>query len=487
MQRPEGCGSQESGVPGVSYIGSYIVSCVEAFQMAKKYEVDMTKGAIMPLIIKFAVPVMLSSFLQLLYNAADMVVLGRFAHGEMGTLAQSAVGSTGALVNLMVNLFMGLSVGAGIVCSQMYGADRHKELRDTLHTSMALSAVSGLVMGAVGFFSARTLLTWMDTPAEVLDLASLYVKIYSVGTPANLIFNFGAAILRSVGDTRRPMYILLTTGLVNVILNVILVTQFGMTVDGVAWATVAAQVLSAAWVVALMVRSQGVAKMDWKALRFHKRPMLDVLRYGLPTGIQGMLFCLSNVIIQSAVNSLQAIVMAGNGVAGNIEAFIHCIMVSVYQACLTATAQNCGAKDARRVKSILLISLVLVAAIGLIGGNLVVLFGDKLARLYNDDPLVIAAACDRLKVICGFYCICGMMDVLAGSLRGMGLSLGPMVVSVATACGLRIVWIYTVFTAWPTLYALLLSYPVSWGLASVIHAGCFVVAWRKRKRLWATV
>jgi len=443
----------------------------------------MTKGPLVPIILKFAVPLMLSSVLQLLYNAADIVVVGRFAPN--GTAALAAVGSTGALINLLVNLFMGLSVGASIVASQHFGAGRHKDLSDTVHTCMVVAAVSGVALSAFGYFSARTLLTWMDSPDGVLDLATLYMQIYFLGMPFNLIYNFGAAILRAVGDTKRPLYILFASGLVNVVLNLIFVIGFGMSVDGVAWATVSSQVLSAACVVALMVRTPGASHLDWRKLRMHGQKLVAVARCGIPAGVQGMMFSISNVLIQKAINSFQEITVAGSSAASNIEGFVYVIMNAFAQAAMTVTAQNAGAKDAGRVRKTLLVCLGLVTVCGLAVGQAAVLFGTQLSSLYNSDPEVIRVSCERMAIVCGFYFMCGIMDVLVGSLRGIGLSLLPTVVTVGGVCGLRILWINTVFAANPSMSTLLYSYPVSWLITEIVHAVCFIIYFRRKKAEWA--
>ena len=454
------------------------------YMAKKRYEVDMTQGSLPPMILKFAVPLILSSILQLLYNAADIVVVGKFARDAV--YAQGAVGSTGALINLLVNLFMGLSVGASIVASQYYGSGDHKGLSEALHTSMTVAAVSGVALGAVGFFGARQMLVWMDNPPGMLPLATLYMKIYFLGMPANLIYNFGSAILRAVGDTKRPLYILSATGVVNVLLNLLFVLGMDTSVDGVAWATVIAQVLSAICVVILMLRSEGAVRLTWRKLGIHRDKLAAIARCGLPAGLQGMMFSISNVMIQTAVNSFQEITVTGNAVAGNIEGFVYMIMNAFYQAALTITAQNCGAKKIKRVRDTLIWCEVMVVASGLLAGQTAVHFGPQLAGIYNDDPEVINVACQRLLMLCGPYFLCGIMDVLVGSLRGMGLSLLPMAVTVAGVCGLRIVWIRTVFVHHHTLQILLLSYTVSWVVTELVHLACFIGAYRKRKREWGS-
>jgi len=451
--------------------------------MAKRYEVDMTKGSLGPMILKFALPLMAASLLQLLYNAADLVVVGRYA--QNGLNAQGAVGSTAALINLLVNLFLGLSVGSSIVVSQHFGAGRWKDAEETVHTCMVVAAISGVVLGIVGIFSVRQMLIWMDNPPDMLDLSTLYMRIYFAGMPFNLVYNFGAAILRAVGDTKRPLYILVCTGLVNVVLNLLFVLKFNMSVDGVAWATVVSQALSAIWVVWLMVRSPGAAHLDWHKLRVHKDKLFAIIRYGLPAGVQSIMFSIANVMIQTTVNSFQEIVVTGNTVAGNLEGFLYAMVNSFYQACMTITAQNYGAKNASRVKKTLLWCLLFAVIVGGGGGTLLRVFGAELSGIYNDNADVIAVACQRLAVISGIaYALCGLMDVLVGSLRGIGLSLVPMVVTVAGVCGLRILWIHTIFAANPMYTTLLWSYPVSWGVTALAHGITFMIAYKKRISSW---
>ena len=443
---------------------------------SRRYEIDMTSGPLIPKILQFSLPLMLTGILQLLYNAADVIVVGNFAGHE----ALAAVSSTGSLINLLVNVFMGLSVGASVVIAQAYGAGDVLRMRKAEHTAVTLALFMGIGVGAVGFFLARPLLQWMDSPADVIDGATLYVRIYFLGMPANMLYNFGAAVLRAVGDTRRPLYYLTISGLVNVLLNLLLVIVFRMSVAGVAIATVASQVISMALVPLCLLRTQGVIRLEIRECRVDGRSALNMVRIGLPAGLQGSLFSISNVLIQSSVNSFGSLVVAGNGVASNIEGFVYTAMNAQHQACMTFASQNYGAGKPDRVKRTLWCCLGIVTVIGLSLGLLAYAFGAQLMSLYNSEPDVIANGLIRMGIILPTYFLCGLMDVMVGQLRGIGYSVMPMFVSLAGACGLRIIWILTVFAANPTLYMLYISYPISWATTFVMHLICYLVAGMKK-------
>ncbi len=436
----------------------------------------MTEGPLIPKIIQFSLPLMLTGILQLLYNAADVIVVGNFA----GHTALAAVSSTGALINLLVNVFMGLSVGASVVMAQAYGAGDALRMRRAEHTAMTMALFMGVGVGAAGFLLARPMLEWMASPPDVIDGAALYVRIYFLGMPANMLYNFGAAALRATGDTRRPLFYLTISGLVNVGLNLLLVIVFRMSVAGVAIATVASQVVSAGLVLLCLLRSHGVIRLELKECRIDRKSMAEMIRIGLPAGLQGSLFSVSNVLIQSSVNSFGSLVVAGNGVAANIEGFVYVAMNAQHQACMTFASQNYGAGKYDRVKKTLWCCLGIVTVVGLSLGLLVYAFGGTLMSLYNGDPQVIAYGLVRMGIILPTYFICGLMDVMVGQMRGIGLSVMPMIVSLAGACGLRIVWIMTVFAADPTQEILYLSYPVSWAITFGIHMACYLTASRKR-------
>ncbi len=452
--------------------------------MTKKYEINMCEGPLLSKLFLFAVPLMLSSILQLLYNAADVIVVGQFA----GETALAAVTSTGSLVNLIVNLFIGLSVGANVATARFFGAKDDEGVRETVHTSMLLSIIGGFIVAAIGFFGARTFLGWMGSPHDVIDQATLYLQIYFLGMPASMVYNFGSSILRAIGDTRRPLIFLTISGLVNVVLNLILVIVFHMGVAGVAIATVASQVISAVFVVVCLMRAEGSSFQFFpQKMRIYKNKMSVILQTGIPAGIQGSVFSLSNVLIQSSINSFGSTAMAGNGAAANIEGFVYVAMNAFHHAALTFTSQNLGARNIARIKKVFGMCIMLVTVIGLAIGVVVLLFAEPLLSIYNSDPTVISYGLQRLEIFMLTYFTCGIMDVFSGLMRGLGNSVTPMIVSLLGACGLRVLWIYTAFAITPTLLCLYISYPVSWVVTSLAHFVCFVITLRKtEKRLAAT-
>ena len=450
---------------------------------ATKYEINMTEGALLPKVLMFSLPLIASGVLQLLFNAADMVVVGQWAGKE----CLAAVGSTGSLINLMVNVFIGLSVGGSVAVAKSFGANDPAAVHRSVHTAMSLAIIAGVVVGLIGFIFCRPLLKLMDNP--VLDLATTYMKIYFLGMPFNMIYNFGASILRAVGDTKRPLIYLTIAGVVNVILNLITVIIFHMNVAGVAIATVASQAVSAVLVVLCLMRSHGVVHLDLKELRIYKRQLIDIARVGLPAGLQGSLFSISNVLIQSSVNSFGEVVVAANSAGGNLEGFVYTAMNAIHQAALTFASQNLGAGKIKRVRRSVWVCIATVTVIGLVFGNLMLLFGKPLLSLYLDDPSAIDPATGitvleygmkRLSWMLPLYCLCGLMDVVVGSLRGVGYSVMPMIVSLTGACLFRVVWILTVFAATPTLDILYMSYPISWALTFGVHLLCYLFIARKK-------
>lgn len=443
----------------------------------KSNSIDMTEGSIFNKIILFAIPLMLSSILQLLFNAADLVVVGKFAGSE----SLAAVGSTNALINLLVNLFIGLSMGASVVMGRCIGARRYDEAHKALHTAMAIATVGGVMMIFVGYFASAPMLKLMATPDDVINLSILYMKIYFVGMPGMMAYNFGSAILRSAGDTKRPLYFLTVAGVINVILNLILVIGFHMGVAGVAIATATSQYISGFFVVMALVKSEGYMQLHLKELRFHKDQAIEMIRIGFPAGLQGIIFSISNVLIQSSINSFGKIVMAGNTAASNIEGFVYTAMNSIYQTALSFTSQNMGAKRYDRIDKILFECQLTVIIIGLVAGIGAYTMGDKLLAIYDSDPEVIGYGLTRMSLVCAPYFLCGMMDVMVGSLRGMGYSIMPMIVSLTGACLFRVIWILTVFAANHTLFTLYISYPISWALTFSIHLLCYLVVRRKFK------
>ncbi len=445
--------------------------------MNKKYEIDMCSGSVLGKMLLFALPLMCSSILQLLFNAADIVVVGRFA----GDNALAAVGSNTALINLLTNLFVGLSVGSNVLTAQYYGAKKESDLRETVHTSMLLSLYSGVLLTVVGLVGAPRILELMQAPPEVLDLAVLYLRIYFLGMTSTMVYNFGSAILRAVGDTKRPLYYLMGAGIVNVVLNLFFVIVCHMGVAGVAAATAISQTLSAFLVVRCLTRERGGIHLELKELAISKEKLAKIMQIGLPAGFQGTVFSLSNVVIQSAVNSFGNIAVAGNSAAANIEGFVYMAMNAFHQATISFTSQNYGAHEYKRIYKILFAGELCVVITGVVLGNLAVLFGEALLGIYSPSAEVIAAGMVRLRFICTLYALCGVMDVLVGALRGVGYSIIPMIVSLVGACGLRLVWIATVFQIpqYHSLATVYISYPITWTITLTVHAITFAIVARK--------
>lgn len=443
----------------------------------KKYEIDMCNGPILKKMLIFALPLMLSGILQLLFNAADTIVVGRFA----GDNSLAAVGSNGSIINLLTNLFIGLSVGANVVTARFYGAREKAALKETIHTAMLISIISGIILTVAGIIGARQILIWMKAPKEVLDLAVIYLRIYFIGMTATMVYNFGSAILRAVGDTRRPLYFLLISGVVNVILNLLFVIGLSMDVAGVALATVISQCISAALIVLCLVKEKGDIHLNLRELHINRRIFGMIVRIGLPAGIQGTIFSLSNVVIQSSINSFGNIVVAANSAASNIEGFVYMGMNALYQTTLSFTSQNMGAGRTDRINKILIRGQMCVIAVGVIMGTAVVFFSDSLLGIYSKSEAIVTEGVKRLQIVCGSYALCGMMDVMVGALRGIGYSVMPMIVSLIGACGLRLVWIATVFNiekyhAPRTIY---MSYPMSWAITASVHLICYIIVKRK--------
>ena len=372
-------------------------------------------------------------------------------------------------------------MGASVVMGRCIGARRYDEAHKALHTAMAIATVGGVMMIFVGYFASAPMLKLMATPDDVINLSILYMKIYFVGMPGMMAYNFGSAILRSAGDTKRPLYFLTVAGVINVILNLILVIGFHMGVAGVAIATAASQYISGFFVVMALVKSEGYMQLHLKELRFHKDQAIEMIRIGFPAGLQGIIFSISNVLIQSSINSFGKIVMAGNTAASNIEGFVYTAMNSIYQTALSFTSQNMGAKRYDRIDKILFECQLTVIIIGLVAGIGAYTMGDKLLAIYDSDPEVIGYGLTRMSLVCAPYFLCGMMDVMVGSLRGMGYSIMPMIVSLTGACLFRVIWILTVFAANHTLFTLYISYPISWALTFSIHLLCYLVVRRKFK------
>ncbi len=443
--------------------------------MKKSYEMDMCSGPLLSKILVFSIPLMLSGILQLLFNAADIVVVGRFS----GSQALAAVGSTSALINLVINLFIGVSIGANVVVARYYGAKDTEGISRTVHTAILTAIVGGVFLIFLGLLLARPMLEWTGTPEDVIDQSTLYMRIYFLGMPAFMVYNFGAAILRAIGDTKRPLYFLSLSGVINIIFNLIFVIVFHMGVAGVALATIISQIISAILILICLTQMDGPCHLNLKQMKIHGKMLGEMLKIGLPAGLQGMIFTISNVLIQSSVNSFGSLVMAGNTAASNIEGFVYTAMNSVYQTSLSFTSQNMGAKQFKRVDKILGQCLLVVLVVGFVLGNGAYLLGDKLLSIYSSDPQVVQYGLVRMSIISCTYFLCGLMDVLVGSIRGLGYSIMPMLVSLTGACLFRVIWIFTIFQWERTLFCLYISYPISWILTGGIHAICYLAVRKK--------
>ncbi len=434
----------------------------------KQFQLDMSKGSIFKNTVRFALPVIFASLLQLFYNAADLIVVSRYA----GSNAMAAVGSTSSLNNLLLNVFIGISLGASVVVSRKFGANDTIGIKRTVHTAMLLGICVGILAGIIGFFFSKPFLVLMGTPAgEVLDGATLYMKIVFLGVPASLTYNFGAAILRAVGDTKRPLYILSAAGLVNVILNLILVICFDMGVAGVAIATATSNYISVVAVLWIMVRSKEVIRLRFPKLKFHKKELVEILKIGVPAGIQSSFFSLSNTVLQSSVNAYGEAAIAGNAAGGNIEGFVYVGMNAFYQSTMTGVSQNFGAKREDRINKTIWVNLLCVVAVGLFLGGMSVLLSRQLLGFYITDSAKAMEYGVRRMVVTGLpYFLCGIMEVLTGALRGLGSSVISAVSSFVGSCMFRIFWATVlVKLLGGGIELLYLCWPISWFLVSIMH------------------
>lgn len=437
----------------------------------------MTEGNILPKIIKFSIPLMLSGMLQLFFNAADVIVVGRYAGDE----ALAAVGSTGALINLLINLFIGISIGASVLMGQAIGARDYNDAQDSLHTAMLTGLIGGIIMIFVGQFVSRPMLELMQTPDDVIELSSLYMKIYFMGMPGFMLYNFGAAILRAAGDTKRPLYYLFVSGIINVILNLYFVIVLKMSVDGVVYATIISEAISAILIVICLMRSDGYLNLSLRKLKIDGKKFIEMLKIGIPSGFTGIVFSVSNMLIQSSINSFGKLVMAANTAASNLEGFVYNAMNSIYQTALAFASQNMGAKKLDRVDDVLKKSLLVVSGVGLFFGVGAYLLGEILLRLYTPNQEVIDIAMLRLLVISTSYFLCGIMDVYSGVIRGMGFSFTPMLVSMFFVCAFRVFWIYTIFERFHEQWVLYISYPVSWTITIIAYFFTYKIVRKKAK------
>ncbi|MEE0109786.1 MAG: MATE family efflux transporter [Oscillospiraceae bacterium] len=444
----------------------------------KRRNDNMLEGPLFWNIILYTIPIILTSLLQLLFNAADLVVVGRFC----GSVSVAAVGATGSLTNLMVNFFIGLSVGAGVTVAHGLGSHEDTVVSNTVHTALPTALVSGVFLTFIGIAFSETFLRLMGTPDNVLPLSAIYMKIYFAGVTFTMVYNFCAAILRAAGDTKSPLIFLTLAGVVNVILNVVFVRAFHMNVAGVALATTISQGISAVLVVIALMRRTDACKLELKKMRFHKVQLAKILRIGLPAGIQSSLFAISNVMIQSSVNSFGDIFMSGNAAASNIEGFVYVSLNAFHQTAVNFIGQNAGAKQYKRVYKTLWICLGCVVAVGLTLGSLAYALGPTLLSIYiTDSQEAIGYGMVRLAYICLPYFLCGLMDVSTGALRGLGASFAPMVISILGVCGLRIGWIYSIFQIpeFHTPECLYFSYTVSWTITFLCQMAAFIIVYRK--------
>lgn len=447
---------------------------------SRTYELDMSKGSIFKNVMRFVVPLILGNILQLLYNAADIIVVSRWA----GSSAMASVGATGSINALIVNLCIGLSVGASVVVSRSFGAKNPQGVHRAVHTSMLLGSIAGVVACFLGVVLSAPLLRLMGTPqGEVLDGAVLYMRIYFLGVPASLLYNFAASILRAVGDTKRPLYILAATGVVNVVLNLILVIVFHLGVAGVAISTAFANYLSAGIIIYILTKSERAYRLVFKKLRFYKEELSEILRIGVPAALQSSVFALSNSVIQSAVNSFGTAAIAGSAAASNIEGFVYTAMNAFYQATMTAVSQNYGAKDEKRLNKSIYVPILCVMVVGFGLGLMTVVFANPLIGIYiTDSPDAIEFAKIRMMVTGLPYFICGAMEVMAGALRGLGYSVITAINSLIGACGLRILWIIFVLPLARSGYTLFLCWPVSWLVVICMHFVYYMIIRKKAIR-----
>lgn len=438
----------------------------------------MTNGTIMDKLITFSLPLMLSGILQLMFNAVDIIVVGQFS----GSRPLAAVGSTSALINVFTNFFIGISLGTNVLAARFFASGKIKEMSDTVHISILFAAISGVAMMIVGLLFSRFALELMETPDEVIDMAALYLKIYFVGVPFFMLYNYGAAVLRAVGDTRRPLVFLVISGTVNAILNVILVVAFHLDVEGVAIATVISQMISCVLVLRCLCKTDAGYQLHFSKLSINGKYLRQIFQVGVPAGIQSTVINFSNVLLQSSVNSFGSIAMAGYTAANNLLGFLYTSINSVTQACMSFTSQNYGVKKTKRMDRVLIDCIILSILIATVMGGAFYVFGPQILSVYNKEPDVIKSGMEILSFTTLTYFLCGIMDLFPGAMRGMGRSGVPMILSIIGTVGTRIFWIYVIFPRNRALDVLFISYPVSWGLTIVMQVCCFIIVRRKVHR-----
>ena len=440
-----------------------------------KFEIDMCNGSIMDKLISFSLPLMVSGILQLAFNAVDIIVVGRFS----GSQALAAVGSTTALINVFTNLFIGISLGANVLAARFYAAGKDREMSETVHTSITLALISGIMMAVIGVLLAKWALEIMGTPDDVIGQSALYMRIYFMGMPFFMLYNYGAAILRAIGDTKRPLIFLIISGIANAALNMILVILFHMGVVGVAIGTIISQLISCVLVLTCLYRSEGSYQLRFSKLKINGAYMEQIFQVGVPAGIQSTVINLSNALLQSSVNSFGSIAMAGYTAANNILGFLYMSVNSITQACMSFTSQNYGVGKLKRMDKVLRDCAILSISIAAVLGGLAYSFGPQILTVYTSDPKVINCGMEILAYTSITYFLCGIMDLFPGALRGMGYSAVPMVLSVIGTVGTRIVWVFGIFPNHRSLSVLFVSYPVSWILTIVLQVVCFYFV-RKR-------
>ena len=440
-----------------------------------KYEIDMCNGSIMDKLISFSLPLMLTSILQLMFNAVDIIVVGRFD----GSQALAAVGSTTALINIFTNLFIGISLGANVLAARYFAAGRHREMSEAVHTAIALALISGILMAFVGLGASRAALALMATPADVIDQSTLYMRIYFMGMPFFMLYNYGAAILRAVGDTKRPLFFLGAAGLTNVALDLLLVIVIPLGVAGVAIGTVASQMISCILVIRCLCKTDSSYQLHFSKLAIRKVYLIRIFQVGIPAGIQSTVINFSNALLQSSVNSFGSTAMAGYTAANNILGFLYASINAVTQACMSFTSQNFGVGKYKRMDRVLLDCVALSVGVSMVLGVGAYLMGPQLLGIYTAEPDVVQCGLEILSITTVPYFLCGIMDLLPGALRGMGHSAVPMVLSVIGTVGTRVLWIYVFFPQHRSLYFLFISYPGSWIATILMQAVCY---WFVRKR-----
>ncbi len=446
----------------------------------KNYTMDLTEGSIVKKLILYSLPLMASSMLQLMFNAVDVMVVGHFA----GDNSLAAVGSNGPITGLMTNLFVGLSVGTNVLVARYFAGKNIDKLRKTIHTSIVISIIGGIVLALFGVFMARQMLIWTQSPPEVIDLATLYLRIYFLGMPANMIYNFGGAVLRGVGDTKRPLYYLTFAGIINLLLNLLFVIVFRMDVAGVAIATIISQIISAILVLRCLMRESDDIRLEKQHMRIDGPIMVEIMKIGVPAGLQSSMFSLSNTVVQSSINSFGNVVMSGNAAAQNIESFIAMSIKALSQAAVAFVSQNIGAKRYDRIGKIAFTILGVACVFDIILGNAVYLCGKPLLGLYTTSAVVVAAGMVRVGINCVPHFIYALMDVMAGLIRGLGYSVLPMIVALLGVCGFRMAWINMLSSneALYTIENVYGAYPISWTVTLIAHTICFMIVWCRIKK-----